>query len=238
MDVPRGNTQRNVNRTILERLVPGLRDRPGARVLDVPCGEGEFLEALRRLVPGVEVHGIDVTPPRDPPEGIAFETADATRDFEAPGGPFDVITSISGVMMFGNTKSFVENCARQLKSGGTFVLTNDNSFTIRDRISFLFLGRLRRYRLVFGPDEGITNHVPIQELARLLDANRIRIREVAYTSFYPEDLLWLPLLVPIALIQLAYLRWGRHALPPAERRRLFPLRSLWLRHYVIFGEKL
>jgi hypothetical protein len=64
---------------------------------------------------------------------------------------------------------------------------------VRDRLSYLFLGRVRRFRLLFEPNEGNFQLVQHQELKRLFDVNGIRLTHVVYTAHYTEDLLYLPL---------------------------------------------
>lgn len=49
--------------------------------------------------------------------------------------PFDVVVSVSGVMEFDNTQQFFETCYKHLHSGGRFIVTNDSSITVWDRIS-------------------------------------------------------------------------------------------------------
>lgn len=56
--VPRGNTQRHVNRDILRYLLgqpPGRFDQAGLRWLDIPCGAGEFLGQVQRFFPAAQV---------------------------------------------------------------------------------------------------------------------------------------------------------------------------------------
>src|SRR5690606_6303558 len=109
-------------------------------------------------------------------------------------------------MMFENTKSFIENCSMRLKSGGEFVITNDNSATIIDRLSFLSIGRTRQFRLVYDDDEGLKQNLSIQYLVRILRLNQIEIEKITYTSFYPKDLIYLPFILIFAPLQWLYLK--------------------------------
>ena len=238
-DVPRGNTQKHVNRDILRYVLERSGLRETSRVLDVPCGAGEFLGLLRRYWPGATLTGGDLRPDAPTVPGVAYQSVDLSQPFDlrAGGAEFDLITCISGVMSFGNTQAFVASCARQLRPGGQFVVTNDNVGTVRDRFSYLFTGRVRRFKLLFETTESISQLVQPQELHRLLEAHGLPVREVFYTSFYLEDLLFFPLALLLYPLQWLYVRRLKHPLSQARRRQLFGFRSLLCRHYVLVGEK-
>lgn len=51
-----------MRRMALPPLVSGIRHLPHPRVLDVACGTGRFLDALRRSLPGAHLSGIDLSP--------------------------------------------------------------------------------------------------------------------------------------------------------------------------------
>ncbi len=238
--VPRGNTQKHVNREVLRYVLERSGLPPTSRVLDAPCGEGEFLSLLRKYWPNATLTGCDLRPDAPTVAGLRYQPADLSQPFDAqaPGeSAFDLVTSISGVMMFGNTRTFVASCARQLRPGGQLLITNDNVLTVRDRLSYLFLGRLRRFKLLFETDEGISQLVQQQELKRLFELHGVALREVIYTSFYGEDLLFLPLALLLYPLQWLYLRRLKSSTPWALRRQLFGFRSLLARHYIFVGEK-
>ena len=240
--VPRGNTQKHVNRDVLAYLLrhQAARLAQPVRWLDLPCGQGEFLGQVRRFFTQPQLWGADVRPA--PPAvlgGLAgYEAADLSRQFPFGAGPdFDVITSISGIMCFANTAQFVGNCARRLRPGGLLLVSNDNCLSVRDRLSYLFGGRVRRFRLLFEPDEGNFQLVQHQELKRLFDVNGIALTRVVYTSFYTEDLLYLPLALLLWPWQWWQLRRARSSTGHALRRQLFGFKSLLYRHYFFVGEK-
>ena len=239
--IPRGNTQKSVYHDVLTYLTqqPLLDLAKPLRWLDAPCGEGEFLDQVVRFFPAADRWGTDRRPA--PPPGLPaahYASADLSREFPFGGeAPFDLITSISGIMCFANTAQFVANCAGRLRPGGLLIITNDNCLTVRDRLSYLFTGRLRRFRLLFEPDEGNFQLVQQQELKRLFDVHGLRLRRVFYTARYTEDLLYLPLALALWPLQWLRLRRLRSSTTPDLSRQLFGFRSLLDRHYVFVGEK-
>jgi SAM-dependent methyltransferase len=241
--VPRGNTQKHVNRDVLTDLLRHEAPRlaqPALRWLDAPCGAGEFLAQVRRFFPQAHLSGTDVRPeaPTVPGEAVQYLRGDLSQG--VPFGevaPFDVVTSISGIMCFANTAQFVGGCAQRLRAGGLLLISNDNCLTVRDRLSYLFSGRVRRFRLLFEPTEGNFQLVQHQELKRLFDVNGIALTRVVYTSFYTEDLLYLPLALVLWPWQWWQLRRTRSSTGHALRRQLFGFKSLLYRHYFFVGEK-
>ncbi|MEX2254322.1 MAG: class I SAM-dependent methyltransferase [Acidimicrobiia bacterium] len=100
---------------------------PGARVLDVGCGNGATtLAASARVAPGGQALGIDLSAPmlanaRARAEGqglgnVRFEVADAqTAEL---GGPFDSVISRFGVMFFDDPDAACRNLVGSLGPGG------------------------------------------------------------------------------------------------------------------------
>ncbi|MEQ8955359.1 MAG: hypothetical protein RL120_14605, partial [Gammaproteobacteria bacterium] len=180
------------------------------------------------LVPGI---------PGDP---VQVYVRDATEPFDfsrqAPDG-FDVITCISGVMVFEGLGTFLKNCRNNLANDGVLVLTNDNSITIRDRLSFLLSGRVRRYRLFMEAGEECWNYISLGALLIKLEENGFRLERIKYVSVFPEDWIWFPLIPVVYFLQLAVLfRPGRYSL--TERLALIPPAALICRHYILVCSKL
>lgn len=237
--VERGQTQRDVNRTVLNGLVKRFASNTPLRALDLPCGNLEFLTYMAKLFPAAELHGADIMPPRDNQAAAIFTQMDLTKEFILPAQQqCDLVTSISGVMMFGNTLSFIQNCVARLKPGGTFVVTNDNAATILDKLAYLFWGGHRIFKPVFEDTEAMTQIIPIQEIVRLLRTHGIAIEQIEYTSFYWKDILFLPFALLVYPIQKLYMRRLKTQLPPALVAQLYPLKHLFCKHYIITGRKI
>ena len=93
---------------LTERLLQRTREFRFNQVVDVGCGAGELSLTLARGRPGVQVTGVDVSPPlvaaaRERGENlanVAFEVADAAEWQPADGHAPDLIVSRHGVMFF------------------------------------------------------------------------------------------------------------------------------------------
>lgn len=236
--VERGQTQKDVNYTILANLATRFPKDATIQALDLPCGNLEFLTYLRKLFPTAKLWGADLFPPSNKSLDVSFVEMDLTKDFTLPDQQqFDLITSISGVMMFSNTLSFIRNCASRLKPGGTFIVTNDNSATIIDRIAYLLFGRYRMFRPIYDDTEELTENVPVQELCRLLRKHGVEIEKIEYTSSYSKDLVYLPAALLVYPIQLLYLSRLKTNLPKSLKQQMYPFKHLFCKHYIITGKK-
>lgn len=237
MVIERGENQKNVNRDILQLLINKYDSNKEIEVLDLPCGKLEFLRHLKELFPHARLTGADIVVP-DTRHGIKFIPMDLTREFSIPRSEqYDLITSIAGVMMFSNTLSFIENCTARLREGGTIIVTNDNSVTVIDRISYMFLGRFRMFNPVYEDTETLTNFVPIQELIRLLRIHGIEIEKIKYTSFYAKDLKYLPVALLVYPFQLLYLFMYKTNLPRGIKWQKYSFKHLFCKAYYIVGRK-
>lgn len=238
LTVLRGQTQKNVNQTVLTYFYNKFPEDITISFLDLPCGNLEFLKFVKALFPSAALTGADICTP-EIPAGISFQQMDLTQDFTLPAEKkFEVVSSISGVMMFSNTLRFIKNCTSRLKSGGTFILTNDNNATIKDRLAYFFLGRYRIFNLVFEDNQLMTENVPIHELVRLMRTNGIHIDDINYTSRSSKDLLFLPFAVIVYLSQWFYLKTLKTHLPENLKWQMYPFKHLFCKHYIITGTKL
>lgn len=238
LKVERGETQKDVNTSVLKELVKRIDNQKSFRAIDLPCGNGGFLKYMRTIFPKANLSGADIVLPSNAPEHTKCYQIDLSKDFDIPQEErFDLITSISGVMMFGNTQNFIENCSSRLEKGGLFVITNDNASTIIDRLAFLFLGRYRQFPLVFEDSQGITQNIPIQELVRLLRASDFEIDKVEYTAFYTKDLKYLPFVLIFAPFQFMYKKILKTSIKKEVIDQMFGLKQYLHKHYIIYAIK-
>ncbi|MEO8167946.1 MAG: class I SAM-dependent methyltransferase [bacterium] len=236
--VPGSNTQKNVNRDIM-RLLQRFTDLASLKtVLDIPCGEGEWAHFLKSRFPHLRILGVDKFA-KVKFDDFEFHQMDI-HDFFQTVKPanVDLISSISGVMCFDGIESLFAHFRSSLTTGGHLVVTNDNIMTVRDRLSFLFFGYFRRFRLLFSPSEGNWNVVLPQALVMFLQRNGFQIEAIKYTSIYFEDYL----LLPVALLIYPFLAFNlvryRSEIPLKVRFQIFPFKMLLARHYVMIAKKI
>jgi 2-polyprenyl-3-methyl-5-hydroxy-6-metoxy-1,4-benzoquinol methylase len=235
-EVARGETQKYVNENILKFLVKRFDKTDTIKILDMPCGNMLFDGYLKLIFPHAQIVGADIQEPIS--QVSQFVKMDLTKDFILPiEEKYDLITSISGIMMFGNTLSFITNCVHRLKPEGTFIITNDNSATIADKLFFLFLGRYRLFKPIFEDEETLIQNVSIQELCRLLRINGLEIETIDYTSIYAKDLIFFPIAFLIYPIQMLYLYYKTKFSTPLVKL-IFPFKQYFCRHYIIVTKKI
>jgi hypothetical protein len=231
--IPRGNTCPGVNRMIIEHLLSEFERDSAYNLLDIPCGEGEFLDTVKRFFPNTETHGADI---KEPPAGFehGFTKIDGGHFAPSATGPkFDVVTCISGVMEFDNTLAFFEAVREQIKSEGELIVTNDNLVSARDRLLYLLFGRQRQYKLAIPFDAPTWKIVPLQNLLRILHDAGFEIVNIRYVPPKTSDWLWLPLAMLVYPFQYLHLRMADERQERALMNAMFPFTSLLSRHYVV-----
>lgn len=234
--IEKGNTQIGVNASVINLIEKRFSTDKKIKLFDIPCGAGEFLRSFKKIYSNAEILGQDLFADPVPEIKPYFLKGDA-KDFSKINESFDVITSISGVMVFDNIAGLFQNVRNHLESNGYFIVTNDNILTIRDRFSFLLFGRLKRFKLLYAKDEGNWNVILIQALWKLFIQNNFELEEVIYTSMRTEDYLLIPFAILIYPFQLLYLLTAKSEMPLSLRMKLFPFKALIARHYVMIGKK-
>jgi hypothetical protein len=234
-----GNTAVGVNQRIIDFLLSREQLTPGFlnKALDLPCGEGKFMVGLKDCFPGVQVQGKDLYSTPIPEAKPFFFRAGVDRWETHQPGEFDLITCISGVMVFDDLDRFFNSCSSHLKDDGWLIVTNDNVMTLRDRLSWLLWGRLRRFKKFYDLHEGNWNVVLIQALVRLLQRNNLTIEKIEYVNARWEDWIFAPLAVVLYPLQLWTLRKAPPSIPMNLRRQMFSWQSFFARHYVIYAQK-
>ena len=240
-EVPRGNTAAGVNKTILEYLHKNLTRNQWTSVLDLPCGNGMFLSAVRKHF-DMKVKGGDI---REKPALLSpdeYIVIDAASPFPAlPDEKFDVITCISGIGEFGNTSQFFDFCRTRLNDGGALFVSNDNVATIQDRLLYLVLGRTRRMKLFRIYRQSLWNLIPIGILIRFLHDAGFAIEDIRYLVNKKKDYWMLPLALLVFPIQYLYVYFAyffeKVRAPYDLRRKMYPFRSLYSAHYVVIARR-
>lgn len=118
---------RESDKVVIDIVSELAGDRPGLRVLDIGCSTGNLLRHLRRLVPGLELTGGDLTPAvldqcrADPElEGISFAEIDL---LDLPHGQFDVVVANAVLYLMGDEEfaRAAASVSAALRPGGSLV---------------------------------------------------------------------------------------------------------------------
>ena len=235
--IPKGNTQKGVNQEVYRLLAETFDLAKALKMIDVPCGDGTYAGFIKKNHPQVQMIGVDFFE-NVKNQDFEFHAASAQEYFknEKPQ-QVDAITCISGVMCFDGIVDLFQAFHQSLKAGGLLVVTNDNIMTVRDRLSFLFFGQFKRFKLCYEKNEGNWNLVLPQALRMLFMRHEFKNIKVKYTSTYTEDFLFLPLAILIYPFFFAYLMTRKSPISRSDRWQLFPFQALLARHYVICAEK-
>lgn len=105
-----------------------LKDLPaGASVIDLGCGNGALLAALRERgwrLTGIDISRSGIQLAQKTYPGIQFELADATGDLSDLGyGTYDLVLSTDTIEHIFLPRKYTLNCFKLLKPGGTLLMT-------------------------------------------------------------------------------------------------------------------
>lgn len=236
--IPRGNTQKGVNKEVYKLLQGLLSLEETQTLIDVPCGHLEMALFLKSHFPKLKVVGIDKHADNTV-SGVVFHKNDAETVFRCENFQnIDVITCISGVMCFDDVEKLLGRFNSVLKSQGVLILTNDSYMTVRDRLHYFFFAHFKRFKLIPKASEGVWNVLFPQTLYFLLKRQNFDQIKIRYTSYYLEDIALFPIAIFIYLLFLPYLFAANGPLTLSERLMLFSWRMMFSRHYVISALKL
>ncbi len=107
------------------------------RVLDIPSGEGAFTK--RCLSNGRQVVSADCVPLCTIPDAT-FSQVDMNKPLPYEDDAYDAIVCIDGIEHIERPFDFVEQCARTLRPGGSFIVTTPNISSLRSRWRWLLTG--------------------------------------------------------------------------------------------------
>ena len=157
----------NPNLTLFEELRKAIvRHSPDASVLDVGCGNGDFLKFLRAREPRLVLTGIDLSP-NLPVEGIQFIQGSALT--HSISQCFDVVVNLAAIEHISDVRQFANRLVAFCKTGGLVVTT-----TVNERGLLYETARLLNRVGYRGPFEQLyskhhLNHFNIRSLQRLFE---------------------------------------------------------------------
>lgn len=113
-----------------QKMIADLDLPPGANVLDLACGTGDFTAALLRQFPDIRVTGVDLTPEMlaiarqklAGSAGVTFCTGDAQDLAAFADATFDLVVCAFGFRNFPDKEKALATCHRVLKPAGRLVV--------------------------------------------------------------------------------------------------------------------
>ena len=118
--------------------------RPGSRVLDLGCYQGDISRHL--LSKGHAVSSCDVVAYESTAQLPDFGQVDANLPLPYAGDFFDAILCTEVIEHLENPTSLLRECARILRSGGILVLSTPNVGNVLSRLHFLLRGEFPQFR--------------------------------------------------------------------------------------------
>ena len=110
-------------------ILDTLEPRPGGRLLDCGCGDGEFTARLARRAQVSEPYGIECVDERieeATARGIIVTKADLNEPFPYQDGFFDIVHSNQVIEHLVKTDLFLREIKRVLRSDGYAILSTNN----------------------------------------------------------------------------------------------------------------
>jgi len=229
---PRELTSKNTH-AVVARL---LRAEPRCRaVLDIPCGEGAFLERLRDMQ--LDGQGADIVNRLALP-GSRFTAADMNAPLPFADGAFDAVVCIDGIEHLERPFDFVRECRRIVRPGGVLIVSTPNISALRSRWRWLLTGFHNKGKVPLNErDPNPWHHVNLLSfpaLRYMLHRHDFRITTVAANRVKPISWFYL-LLWPVAALATAAAlrRWEKD---PEQRQRNVEIRRQLLAPAIAFGE--
>lgn len=165
----------NPNRRLFDRIGRiAVRSRPDGSLVDVGCGKGAFLQAMRERFPALRMAGIDITE-NNPCDGIEFYRADAlTID---PPRQFDVVVSLALIEHLADVTKFVTQLKRLCAPGGVIVVMtcNDRSVLYGTARLLARMGFRRPLDQLYGRHH--VNHFNKRSIRALMESSGIGVEQ-------------------------------------------------------------
>ncbi|GBD96145.1 ubiquinone biosynthesis O-methyltransferase [bacterium BMS3Abin06] len=120
-------------KNLISRIYPHLSPDTSKSVLDVGCAYGFFLDEMRKI--GMSVHGLDLSENAiqwmEKELGIKGTVG---LSFDAPDGPFDIVTAIEVIEHAPDPHSFLDDLYKRLRKDGLLVIRTGANDTTAARL--------------------------------------------------------------------------------------------------------
>jgi 2-polyprenyl-3-methyl-5-hydroxy-6-metoxy-1,4-benzoquinol methylase len=120
--------------TRLAAALPLVLEEGPAVVLDVGCGDGDF---LRRLPPTVQGCGVDCLASDNLPPNLKYVRANLAEGLPWKDATFDAVFAGEVIEHLLDTAGFLRECRRVLRPGGILTLTTPNLAYWRNLLQWL-----------------------------------------------------------------------------------------------------
>ncbi len=216
----------------------------GAKVLDMPAGNGWVTTTLRSL-------GANMTPADINREKSDYVYADMENPLPFENESFDCVLCIEGIEHVLSPTALYRELARVLKPGGLLVISTPNIQNFFSRMQFASVGYFYQFHpsAIMQRPPGVDEepfdrgHVsPMSYLQLRYLAEEFGLRTLSPTGDKLKRIGNLPFYVPFILLGLwwgwrDYMRGGRNANQKEILKHLFSLRVLFARSLIFVAQK-
>ena len=197
------------DRTVTEVMGGLLPENPNfagiTQVLDIACGPGGWVQEVAFAHPEVEVIGFDISKTMieyarqmAQVRGLSnaqFKVMDATKPIAFPNDSFDLVNArtIAGFMPQASWPTFVKECLRVTKPGGSVRLTETDAWGVTNSLAFEALSNLcylavKQAKQGFSPDGHSFGITPVlRQLLRDAGGRALQIQERAHVLNFSTD---------------------------------------------------
>lgn len=188
------------------------------RILDIPCGEGAFVERVAAW--DIELHAADCEELLRTPRAV-FAKADMNQRLPYADDQFDAVVSIDGIEHLEQPFGFVRECARVLRRGGSLVLSTPNVSSLRSRWRWLLTGFHNKCKSPLDETRPSPLHhlsmISFPRLRYMLCSSGFRITAIRTNRIKPISWLYAPW-IPLAYGLTAWV-FFREERNPGQRER-------------------
>lgn len=147
-------------------------DRSGSSLIDIGCGNGNFLKYLRAINPKLSLTGVDITP-NEPFEGITFLQGDALlMEFDRQ---YDIVVTLAVIEHLHNVRKFVHRLHTLCSTSGFVIIMTLNDQSVLYGVARLLYALGYRSPCMRLYEKHHLNHFNLSSLRRLVETSGLRV---------------------------------------------------------------